>query len=150
MEDSRAYVDRVYEWNGVDESGIPEELLGADYVLMFNDDKRRPDYEITLRLARPAFLYVFWDQRYAPPQWLESRFSRTNYRIAMDTNASELVMGIGPGVLVDDIFSVWRLRVDNPSNPVELGPLWAEFGDDPPPRKMGVSMYGIAAVALHE
>lgn len=149
VEDARAYVDRVYEWNGVDKGGIPEPLIGADYVLMFNDDKRHPDYEITIQLAQSAFLYVFWDQRYAPPEWLESRFARTDYRIAMDTNLSELMLGVGPGVHVDDVFSIWRLRVDDPSEPVKLGALWTDI-DASPPTKMGVSMYGIAAVALHE
>ena len=31
-DDSRVYVDRIHEWNGIDASGIPEILRGADYV----------------------------------------------------------------------------------------------------------------------
>ena len=53
-EDTRAYVDRLHEWNGLDQAGLPAELVGADLVRPFNDDKRETDLEITVELARPA------------------------------------------------------------------------------------------------
>jgi hypothetical protein len=144
-EDVRAYVDRHYEWNGVDESGIPENLRGADYVMMFNDDKARPDYEITLDLARPADVYVFWDDRFQPPQWLVDGFVATDEKIGMDEQTWPLhwsKIGTGPGQSVDLVFSIWKARVADISSPLILGEVGARHVG------VAVSMYGIAAVAL--
>ncbi len=62
-EDVKAYVDRPHEWNGVTVNGLPEFLIGADYVRTFNDYKYSNELEIKVELARPANLYVFFDQR---------------------------------------------------------------------------------------
>jgi hypothetical protein len=70
---SRAYVDRIYTWRNV-----PEQLVGVDYVMTYNDDKRSGglgvSYSVTL--ATSATLYVLIDDRYVdslgqPPfDWL--------------------------------------------------------------------------------
>ena len=147
-EDARAYVDRDYEWNGIDKAGMPKCLLGADYVLMFNDDKARQDLEVTLRLARPADVYVFWDDRFAPPTWLTTGFARTGERIGLDEFTPDVspphpsMIGTGAGDKVDRLFSIWTVRVTDINRPVTFGELGAENVG------VKVSMYGIAAVAL--
>lgn len=148
-EDCRAYVDRVYEWNGLDEAGLPDYLLGADYVLMFNDDKVREGFEIYLEMWRPADLYVFWDDRVPPPVWLQECFTPTGDRIGMDEGKSSLngtqsVTAVGPGISVDYEFSVWRARIDDIREAFVLGSL--NLDDSRHPSAVPSSMYGVAAV----
>ena len=83
-DDAPAYVDRPHEWNGLDPSGLPGFLRGADYVMPFNDDKWTTDLEITVELARAATLYVFLDDREKPPAWLTERFTDTGVNIGLD------------------------------------------------------------------
>ena len=49
-EDAVAFVDRDYQWNGVDAKGIPSYLVGGDYVKTFNDDKVAQNLVITVTL----------------------------------------------------------------------------------------------------
>jgi hypothetical protein len=140
-EDVRAYVDRVHEWNGVDASGIPSQLLGADLVMTFNDDKRAYDLEISVTLARPATLYVFF-KRHGPdiPDWLRRDFVDTGMVIGMDEGPPDLpnsTLAKGPGNSIERVFHVWRRDVLSPGT-VTLGPNIP--GNN--------SMYGVAAVAL--
>lgn len=138
-EDVPAYVDRCYQWNGVDASGIPPELKGADLVMTFNADKKTPDLKITMTLARPAMLYVFLQAGVAPPEWLVRDFVQTPLSIGLDEGPPDmprLHLGQGSGQSIDRVFSVWRREVREP------GPI--TLGDNAPVK----SMYGIAAKAL--
>lgn len=142
-EDTRAYVDRTHEWNGIEATGLPEFLRGADLVRTFNDDKRETNLEITIELAQPATLYLFLDKM-PPPAWVESAgFTDTGTKIGLDEGPSPnraLTTAIGPGASIDRIFSVWKLEVREP-RAVKLGP----------PREGPVgakAMYGIAAEPL--
>jgi len=78
QEGAHAYMDRPmdkddtrnYHWQD-----IPAELVGADYVMTYNEDKRPkyPDaYDVSYAVTvdQDATLYVFVDQRYAPFPWL--------------------------------------------------------------------------------
>lgn len=155
-EDALAYVDRLeHEWNGLDENGMPSYLIGADYVKTFNDDKHRRGHNITVVLARPARLFVFLDERIAPPHWLTDDFHDTGDRLGMDTGARfsleekksrdiRVQRGAGPGVSIDDTFSIWELVVEEPG-PVVLG---ANGFPKQPQHPYWSSMYGIAAVEL--
>jgi hypothetical protein len=89
QEGSQAYMDRwgalprptcFYHWED-----IPDELLGADYVKTFNDDKMPWDsynvkwwpnspYEVlySVTLNRAATLYIFIDRRYIDEQGVPS------------------------------------------------------------------------------
>ena len=85
QEDGLAFVDREFhQWNGVDASGMPAYLLGADYVRMFNDDKVDNSFEMYVTIDRPAMLYVFFDDRLTPPKWLRDNFEDTGDNIGMD------------------------------------------------------------------
>lgn len=140
-EDVRAYVDRPHEWNGVDAAGIPAELLGADLLMTFNDDKRAYNLELSLTLARPAAVYVFFKPRAQEvPDWLRRDFVDTGLTIGMDEGPPDLPnssLGKGPGKSIDRVFHVWRRDVTAPGT-ITLGPNLPENN----------SMYAVAAVAL--
>ncbi len=142
-EDTRAYVDRDHEWNGIEATGLSEFLRGAELVRTFNDDKRATDLEVIVELARPATLYLFLDKK-PPPAWVVSAgFADTGTKIGLDEGPSAnrtLTTATGPANSIDRVFSVWKLDVKAPGE-VRLGP----------PRE-GVTgakaMYGIAAKPL--
>jgi len=110
-EDARAYVDRPYQWNGLNsEFGLPQFLRNADYVMPFCDDKLSKQLEVRLGIGRPARVYVLIDDRVELPQWLVDGFQDTGYDVGVDesaTAASWLSLGSGSGVSVDKCFSVW-------------------------------------------
>ena len=110
-EDVRAYVDRPYQWNGLNsEFGLPQFLRNADYVMPFCDDKLSMQLEVRLGIGRPARVYVLIDDRVELPQWLVDGFQDTGYDVGIDesaTAASWCSLGSGSGVSVDKCFSVW-------------------------------------------
>ncbi|MEX0611906.1 MAG: FecR family protein [Pirellulales bacterium] len=124
VEDAPAYVDRNYQWNGIDESGIPNVLRGADYVMTFNDDRRKHSHEITITLTRPATIYVLYsnldiEKQKTPPAWLTRSFERTGMQIGMDEDSrgfSDARLGVGPGESVDYVFSIWKRDVGQPGS----------------------------------
>jgi hypothetical protein len=82
QEDCRAFVDRQFEWNGLDERRIPPFLAGGDYVMTYNDDKIVTDIQISVNISHPAHLYVLIDDRVPPPDWLKRDFvERTMYGV---------------------------------------------------------------------
>ncbi|CAK9037553.1 Alpha-L-fucosidase (Alpha-L-fucoside fucohydrolase) [Durusdinium trenchii] len=76
----QAYVDRDYLWGSRDKSAFPETLNGADYVKTFNNDKLL-DIQIEIRLAAPCDLYLVWDDRVPPTEWLARDFTETGWAI---------------------------------------------------------------------
>jgi ferric-dicitrate binding protein FerR (iron transport regulator) len=147
-EDCRAYVDRLHEWNGLDERGLPPFLAGGDYVMMFNDDKIATELEIAVVIGRPANLYVLIDDRVPPPDWLKRDFVDTRWDIGSDDGwdvKDGIVTGFGAGQSIDHVCSVWRREVKEPTT-VEFGALSTER----PAEGLDVewSMYGIVATPL--
>ncbi len=142
-EDTRAYVDRTHEWNGVDAAGIPEFLRDADFVRTFNDDKRDTDLEVTVELAEPGSLYIFLDKK-PPPAWVATAgFVDLGAKIGLDEGPSPsraLTTAVGPGQSIERVFSVYKLEVREP-RAVKLGPP----RNGPAGAK---AMYGIAAQPL--
>jgi hypothetical protein len=143
-EDTKAFVDREHEWNGVYPAGMPRYLLGADYVKTFNDDKLNREVEIRVTLARPCILYVLLDKRSPVPNWLRERFFNTGDVIGLDGGkytrfGERKSLGVGAGVSIDDVFSVWRLDVPA-AETVTLGAIQAGGETH--------NMYGIAAVPM--
>ena len=90
-DDCRAYVDFTSEWNGLSSAGLPEFLRNADYVRTCNDYRYIDYLEITLELARPATVYVFFDRRVKPPAWLTEQFE--NYRCRYRFGRGAMVEG---------------------------------------------------------
>jgi hypothetical protein len=118
-------------------------LQGADLVRTFNDYRYMPALEMVVTLRRPANLYVFFDDRVPPPEWLSSQFEDTGVDIGLDEGKHELTpdheVAVGGGNSIDQIFSVWKRRCTDLA-PIRLGPV----GPTPGAR----AMYGIAATPL--
>lgn len=144
-EDSQAFVDRKHQWNGVTKEGIPNELMGADYVMPFNDDKFADDLEVRVMIARPAMVYVFYNNNMPVPDWLSESFEDTGVDIGLDETVTRFnqdrELAVGAVSSVDRTFSIWKRSVDEPQELV-LGSF--ERPDDV---RSGYNMYGIAAVA---
>jgi hypothetical protein len=138
-EDAPAYVDRNHQWNGLGPGGLPEFLKGADYIMPFNEDKWMKNLEVTVEVARPAILYVFFDNREETPFWLSGRFTDTGLDLGLDEVSKPggpFYLDRGPGRSIDNTFSIWKLEVDRGES-VTLGALRKE--DE------AKAMYGIAA-----
>lgn len=145
VEDAGAYVDRhPHQWNGVTPAGLPKSLLGADYVRTFNDYRYIRNFEIVVEMARPASLYVFFDDRVPTPDWLMLGFKRTGLKIGLDEGPWEGIpdhkTAVGAGNSIDNTFSVWQRRC-KAGEAVKLGAV----GDSNEAR----AMYGIAATPLN-
>jgi hypothetical protein len=144
-EDSRAYVDHPHQWNGITTEGMPKQLLYADYIRTFEDYRYTSDLEIYVELARPAWLYVFYDERCVVPKWLSDEFENTGLRMGLDEGPVEnetpnLTLGVGPGKSIDVEFTVWRRRCEK-AGIVKLGAI--------PKGAEARAMYGIAATPLN-
>jgi hypothetical protein len=144
-DDVLAYVDRLHEWNGLEPGGLPAFLHGADYIMPFNHDKFISDLQVTVEVARPAVIYIFFDNREAIPAWLSDRFTDTGVDIGLDECSSPhgapLAAARGPGLSIDHRFSVWKCDVAR-DEAIELGALGQG--------KNAKAMYGIAAVTRPE
>jgi ferric-dicitrate binding protein FerR (iron transport regulator) len=144
-DDVLAYVDRLHEWNGLDPSGLPEFLRGADYIMPFNHDKFMSDLQVTVEAARAATLYIFFDNREAIPAWLSERFADTGVDIGLDECSSPkgvpLAAARGPGLSIDHRFSVWKCALARDES-IQLGAMGTG--------KNAKAMYGIAAVPRPE
>jgi len=144
-EDQQAYVDRVHQWNAMDERGLPAELVGADYIMPFNEDKYLEDIEVTVTLAREADVYVLLDDRVTVPTWLSNDFVITEMSVGMDEGErpgrpeDPRTISRGPGQSIDYRFSVWRRR-QSAMGQVTLGGLLQD--------EVFRSMYGIIAVPV--
>ena len=145
-EDALAYGDAIHEWNGATSEGIPNYLIGADYVKTFNQHSIQEGFGICVKLARPAKLYVFLDARSTPPDWLIEKFHYTGDRIGLDAGPSRRYRSRtvckGPAEGIDEQFAIWECEVHEPGV-VRLGTNLGKTKLDP-----GPAMYGIAAVPL--
>ncbi|MAT68251.1 MAG: hypothetical protein CMJ58_01880 [Planctomycetaceae bacterium] len=153
QEDAFAYADHRHQYNGITKAGLPSMLVGADYVKTFNDYRYLNDLEMEVRLERPANLYVMFDDRVPPPEWLTSQFEDTGVDVGLDEgpwpwgdkalrpDLPPFENGVGPGVSIDNSFSVWH-RVCRTTEPVRLGAVG--------PTKEARAMYGIAATPLDD
>ena len=149
FEDVRSYVDRVHQWNGIDETGIPEFLRGADYIRTFNHDKLKSGLKVEVGLKGPCLLFVLWDARCKPLPWLTTRFTNTGRLIGMDEGPYrgeirgsiefwDHPQEVGPGRSIDTPYQIWVRKIEA-SGTVVLGPL----GNSELQTKKG--MFGIAA-----
>jgi hypothetical protein len=141
-EDAIAYVDRDHQWNGIDAKGIPSFLVGADYVMPFNDDKMVDRLEVEVAVSQPARIYVIIDNRVPTPEWLSQRFVNTGHKVGLDEgdfpNVKKRIRD-GAGESIDNVCSIWVAEVDGGETLV-LGSLGVS--------EEYTSMYGIAATPL--
>ncbi|MBL9113995.1 MAG: FecR domain-containing protein [Verrucomicrobiaceae bacterium] len=143
-EDARAFVGQRHEWNGLTAAGMPAELLDADLVQTFVNDRAKVALDITITVSRPAVLYVLFDSRTAAPTWLEETFTDTGARIGLE-NAPKLDSGhavaVGPGAGNMAPFAVWKRELQ------QAGSITLGSPRDTPDQRM-LWMYGIAAKPL--
>lgn len=144
QEDAKAYVERrPHQWNGLTAAGLPDFLRGADLCRTFNDYRYMSDFEMVVKLARPANLYVFFDDRVPTPDWLIERFENTGVKIGLDEGPDEGIpdhrTAVGPGNSIDNVFTVWRRRCKG-DEVVKIGAMGT--------RADARAMYGVAAKAL--
>ena len=143
-EDVPAFVAKRHEWNGLDASGLPPELLGADLVQTIPSDRPNSGLEIVVTVARPAVIYVLADSRTEPPAWLVQNFTATGELIGLENApllTSAKAVGRGPGEGNMAPFAVWKRTLPDGGS-IKLGPPGVATGET---RQW---MYGIAAKAL--
>jgi hypothetical protein len=116
---AQAYADRTHVYRNV-----PEALVGAEYVLMSNDDKDNPYHELHITIAQAGTLYLIIDNRVgtnvrdkaiapnlqaAGMTWVaEMDFADTAMKMAVDEHADGSVNNyytvfakpVSPGVIV--------------------------------------------------
>jgi hypothetical protein len=146
-EDVPAYVDRSHQWNGLTAEGLPKFLLGADYVMPFNDDKRARGLRVAVTFACDASAFLFYVDRNPTPEWLSSRFQDTGIVIGLDEGASALksewTTAEGAGNSIDTHFRVWK-GIVSAGERLVLGPRGANSQHETVP----IAMYALAATPL--
>lgn len=144
-EDVQAFVDRPHQWNGKSNNGLPKFLIGADYVMTFNDDKFAETFEMEVEISQPVTLYLMLSDAVAAPKWLTESFEDTNTDIGLDEGPTRYRprhrTHTGSGKSIDTHFSVWQRVIEKPMV-VRLG------GIDRPEDVRGYNMYALAAKAL--
>lgn len=116
VEDTRAYSDRVHEWNSLPGDPLPTWLRGADLIRRFNSRKydHSSHLEVELTVSTDCVLYVIWDTRCEPLPWLKQRFKNTGYVLGMDEGpyiVDEFSVDVGPGKSIDTTYAVWSAKV---------------------------------------
>ena len=131
-------------WRPLAGQEFPAELLGADTVRTFHDDRDRWDLEIALEIAQPCTVYVMFDARNPVADWLRRDFSDTGLQVRTGPwREVGIVEGMAPhadgGLYVT--YQVWKRDVPS-AGVVNLGS----------PRTFGQpgnrAMYGIAVQPL--
>jgi hypothetical protein len=133
-------------WRALPDQLFPMELEGADVIGTFQGQSiRQPLADINLELSRPCAVYVLFDNRATPPEWLRHGFRDTGLRLRSgpwwpDMVETKKLTPDANGEL-HVVHSVWRKDVPGAAK-VTLGAPTLE-GD-----KYPYAMYGIAVKAL--
>ena len=111
-------------WRPLAGQEFPAELLGADTVRTFHDDRGRRDLEITLEVAQPCTVYVMIDARNPVADWLRQDYSDTGLQVRTGPwREVGIVEGMAPhadgGLYVT--YQVWKRDVLS-AGVVSLGP----------------------------
>lgn len=72
---------REVTWKSEPGDVFPEDLVGADLVQTFQAERFRQDFELQFGISQPSRIYIFYDARYSPPDWLARDFVNTGRRI---------------------------------------------------------------------
>lgn len=78
----RAFRDRkALRWEADPSDDFPECLLGADLIQTFQTHRFQREFQLEFSISQPSRVYVFYDARYSPPDWLTQDFVNTGIRI---------------------------------------------------------------------
>lgn len=134
------------KWRPLKGQRFPEEIRGADVVLMYSQDRYHPNLEYYLNLSVPSRLFVWHDTRLDPPDWLTQDFQKTDMKLRSGpwSPSNDIISLIevpdGEDIYVE--YEVWQRDV--PAGTVTLG------GNHNRAASVHYAMYGIAAKALKE
>ncbi len=138
---------RKLTWQSLPDQPFPEELQGADVIGTFQGEVIRKDMpDINLDLARPCAVYVLYDRRAAPPDWLKRDFKDTGLSLRSgpwwpDIAKAKKIEPDANGEFYV-VHSVWRRDVPSAAT-VTLGTPFIKG------QKYPYAMYGIAVKALN-
>ncbi len=133
-------------WRAMPGQLFPVELVGADVIGTFQGEViRKPLSDINLELTRPCAVYVLFDSRAEPPEWLRRDFRDTGLRLRSGPWWPDLVatQNLKPDQNgeINIEHSVWRKDVPV-AGTVTLGAMAPKQKVNP------YAMYGIAVKAL--
>ena len=134
-------------WQSLPDQPFPAELQGADIIGTFQGEVIRKEIpDINLDLSHPCAVYVLFDSRATPPDWLKRDFKDTGLRLRSgpwwsDLLATKNLKPDANGELYI-VHSVWRRDVPA-AGTVTLGAPFIKGGKYP------YAMYGIAVKALN-
>jgi len=131
-EDALCMTDRIHEWNGVSTNvPIPAYLLGAEYVVIANNNRDNVGLEIKVDLNAPAWVYLLIDNRVGdgdasnPPNlaaamtWVTANgwtpVQRGLNRTADATRPDEIGYDENGDVSINQVASVYARLVTTPS-----------------------------------
>jgi hypothetical protein len=137
---------RKLTWQAQPGQPFPAELQGADVIGTFQGEViRQPLADINLDLARPCAVYVLYDSRAEPLDWLRRDFQDTGLRLRSGPWRPNLVetKNLTPNADGDIyiVHSVWRRDVPD-AGQVTLG------APAPKSEEQPYAMYGLAVKAL--
>ena len=147
----RAFRDRkTLRWEADPSDDFPEGLLGADLIQTFQTHRFQREFELQFSISQPSRVYVFYDARYNPPDWLTRDFINTGIRIRSVgwQPAAVVAKGIEPdawGKLAIP-HDVWCRDLVHPTSVVLGPPVLSKHDLNTTSEYEGVkpSMYGIA------
>ena len=133
-------------WRALPDQVFPVELEGADVIGTFQRQVvHQPLPDINLELSHPCAVYVLFDSRATPPEWLRNGFRDTGLRLRSGPWWPDLVetRNLKPDANGElcVVHSVWRKDVPGAST-VTLG------APTPEGNKYPYAMYGIAVKPL--
>lgn len=144
-EGAPAYTDRSrVSWMAANGEVFPPDLVGADLICPFHNDRHDRNLKMTLHLAQPAVVYILHDARKTPLPWLKQDFTNTGWRLRSGPwpNAPvvrDLTANARGEYYIE--YTVWRKEVRK-AGQIELGPPFV-------PGRGGVkAMMGIAVKPL--
>ena len=94
-----------------------EPAARADLVSVNGAVSRQRDFAVSLTLAKPAVLCVFYDASEPPPEWLRGRFADSGVRLRLTYAGAPP----HPEKLPERIFAVWK-SAPVPAGTISLGP----------------------------
>jgi len=107
-EDVTAYTDRLHEYNGDTQGQLNMAqlgLVGAEYVMIANDNRGLGDYRLDVTVSALVDVYVFMDTRVTQPAWLSvGGFVDTRKNLGIDEDGN----GVGPGSSIQNRFNIWH------------------------------------------
>ena len=133
-------------WRALPDQVFPVELEGADVIGTFQRQVvHQPLPDINLELSHPCAVYVLFDSRATPPEWLRNGFRDTGLRLRSGPWWPDLVetRNLKPDANGElcVVHSVWRKDVPGAAT-VTLG------APTPEGNKYPYAMYGIAVKPL--